>query len=114
MDDGGAWSASAKLPPLDLTEGFDEATLSFVLYMDVEDQECGADFLSVRVNGAEAFSYCTSTGGNFLALDVDLGIFIGAVANVEIVFNTVSALANDGMGAVIDNVRVERTCGGAP
>lgn len=105
---------TATMPAVTLGTGVTASKLSFLLYLDVEDAGCGADFLSVRVNGSEIFSRCDSTGGLFVPIEIDLGIFIGDQVVVSFVLNTVTADANNGHGAVIDNINLDRTCGVAP
>ncbi len=110
----GAYSLQAVLPILDLSEGTSSAVLSFVLFLDVEDQGCAADFLSVKVNGSEIYSRCDSTEGVFVPVEIDLDIFIGGEVTISFVLNTVNDQNNQGIGAVIDNLDVERACEVAP
>jgi len=105
-----AYALQADLPVLDLSEGTTGAVLTFVLYLDVEDAGCGADFLSVKVNGSEIYSKCDSTGGVFVPVEIDLDIFIGGEVTISFVLNTVDDKNNQGIGAIIDNLDVERTC----
>ena len=102
------------MPVLDLSDGTSGAVLRFVLFLDVEDQGCGADFLSVKVNGAEIFSQCDSTNGVFVPVEIDLDIFLGGEVTISFVLNTVNDQNNQGIGVMIDNLDVERTCEVAP
>jgi hypothetical protein len=109
-----SYSLQADMPILDLGQGATAGVLSFVLFLDVEDQGCGADFLSVKVNGAEIFSQCDSTGGVFVPVEIDLDIFLGGEVTISFVLNTVNAQNNKGLGVYIDDIDVERTCEVAP
>ncbi|MSQ84121.1 MAG: hypothetical protein EXR77_14760 [Myxococcales bacterium] len=115
----GANSGTAKSPKIVLPNAAAKLTLKAFLYMDTEGGGAGSyDDLYIYV-WADGVKVATAiwnkstvgfTTGAWLSITGDLTAHVGKTIELEFNFNTKDSVGNSGLGVLIDDLTVERTC----
>jgi len=114
-DVGVGHSGVARIPTMKLPAGVG-LTLSFDVYLDVQ-ASIAYDLFEVRLiaqgwsQNVLLWSKKKSTGSKqWQSVSVDLTGYAGQSVQIHFIFDSVNETSNDGLGVLLDNIRLESTC----
>ena len=114
-DSGTGHNGVVRIPTKKLPSGVG-LTLSFDVYLDIESPK-GFDIFEVRIIAPQwsqsvlVWSKEDSTGPKeWQPVSINLTAYSGQPVQVHFVFDSVDEVGNDGLGVLLDNIRLESSC----